>query len=73
MYDGACLGETMQHSTMTGGLPVGASAGGVRRLLGFWEEVAHAGKSDLSPNETIIWNYKHIKINNTCVFPNMVL
>ena len=29
-----------------------------------------AGKSDLSPNETIIWNNKHIKINNTSVlFP----
>ena len=26
------------------------------------------GKSDLSPNETIIWNNKHIKINNTPVF-----
>ena len=39
------------------------------RLLEFWEEVTHlAGKSDLSPNETIIWNNKHIKINNTSVF-----
>ena len=39
------------------------------RLLEFWEEVTHlAGKSDLNPNETIIWNNKHIKINNTSVF-----
>ena len=39
------------------------------RLLKFWEEVTHlAGKSDLSPNETIIWNNKHIKINKISVF-----
>ena len=49
----------MQHSKMARELiPVDASAVGVRRLLEFWEEVTHMGKSDLSPKETII-----IKIN----------
>ena len=38
------------------------------RLLEFWEVTHLAGKGDLSPNETIIWNNKHIKINNTSVF-----
>ena len=38
------------------------------RLLEFWEVTHLAGKGHLSPSETIIWNNKHIKINNTSVF-----
>ena len=32
------------------------------RVLKYWEEVTClAGKADLNPNETFIWNNKHIK------------
>ena len=41
------------------------------RVLKYWEEVTClAGKTDLNPNETFIWNnrQKHIKINNKALF-----
>jgi len=39
------------------------------RVLKYWEEVTClAGKADLNPNETFIWNNRHIKINNKTLF-----